>query len=65
MFENVSLKNKLLSDFAGPAITILSLISVMYLAAGYAEKASYRSKDFFALAVTAKQMQQNIILAQQ
>ena len=65
MFENVSLKNKLLSGFAGPVITILSLIAVMYLAAGYAEKTSYRSKDSFALAVTAKQMQQDIIQVQQ
>lgn len=65
MFQNLSLKNKLMTGFSGPVITILALVSVMYLAAGYAEKASYRSKESFALAVTAKQMQQDIIQVQQ
>ena len=65
MFQNVSLKNKLLLGFVGPVFTILALIAGMYLAAGSAEKASLRSKESFALAVTAKQMQQDIIQVQQ
>jgi len=65
MFQNVSLKNKLMAGFAGPVITILALVAGMYFAAGYGEKASFRSKESFALAVTAKQMQQDVIQVQQ
>lgn len=65
MFQNVSLKSKLIAGFAGPVATILALVALIYLAAGHAEKASYRSKEYFALAMTAKQMQQDIIQVQQ
>ena len=65
MFQNVSLKNKLMAGFAGPVITILALVAGMYFAAGYGEKASFKSKESFALAVTAKQMQQDVIQVQQ
>jgi methyl-accepting chemotaxis protein len=51
--------------FSGPVITIVALVVVVYLAVGYAEKASSRSKECFALAVVAKQMQQDIIQVQQ
>lgn len=65
MFRNASLKNKLMLGFSGPVITIVALVVVVYLAVGYAEKASFRSKECFALALTAKQMQQDIIQVQQ
>ena len=65
MFQNASLKNKLMAGFSGPVVVIVALIAVVYLTVGYAEKASTRSKESFALAVTAKQMQQDIIQVQQ
>ncbi len=65
MLQNASLKNKLMTGFSGPVAVIVALIAVVYLAVGYAEKASTRSKESFALAVTAKQMQQDIIQVQQ
>lgn len=65
MFWNASLKNKLMAGFAGPVIVIVALVAAVYLAVGYAEKTSTQSKEAFALAVTAKQMQQDIIQVQQ
>ncbi|MBU3937084.1 MAG: diguanylate cyclase, partial [Proteobacteria bacterium] len=65
MFRNASLKNKLMAGFAGPVVVIVALVAAVYLAVGYAEKTSKQSKEAFALAVTAKQMQQDIIQVQQ
>jgi len=65
MFRNMSLKNKLAAGFSGPVIVIVALVAAVYLAVGYAEKSSQQSKEAFSLAVTAKQMQQDIIQVQQ
>lgn len=60
-----SLKTKLWFGFLVPIIAIALLVVVIFLAVNSVERSMQRATNSFALAVTAKQMQQDIIQVQQ
>ncbi len=65
IFDKMSLRFKLWAGFIGPIGTIVIVILVLAGIVNYVEHNTKKSKDAFDLAVTAKQMQQDVIQVQQ